>query len=178
MLRRYAGSSAPCEVSINKPTLDILRDIMSDALVKSFGAEYSNTDPMMQSSRPDFGDYQCNVALSLAKKLKLKPRDISNRMVASLSVGPNSVIKSVNVSGPGFININLSDNFLKSKALSMLSDRAGKLAIPAVEHPERIVVDYSSPNIAKEMHVVSVHCVRVIGYHERCIGSSPFHYSG
>jgi arginyl-tRNA synthetase len=70
----------------------------------------------------------CETALPLAKKLKLKPQEIANKLMESLDVG--DLVEEMNISGPGFINIKLSDTYLKSKITNMLTDSSGRLGIP------------------------------------------------
>lgn len=122
-------------------------------------------NPMVIHSRPEHGDYQCMIAMSLAKQLKLKHRDVAEGVMQDLLKDEillsTSMLDRMDVSGPGFINMHLSNSFLEKKVQSMLSHTGtdtdgstGRLGVPVVEHPEKIVVDFSSPNIAKEMHVV------------------------
>ena len=102
--------------------------------------------PMIrQSQRAAFGHYQANGVMSAAKRLQKNPRALAESVVAAL---PEPSEFSAEVAGPGFINITLTDSYL-AHALSkqLLATK------PTVEKPERIVVDYSSPNLAKEMHI-------------------------
>lgn len=100
------------------------------------------------SSRLEFGDYQANGVMSVAKQLKTNPRELALQVVAAIA--DNELIANVQVAGPGFINIFLSDAFLSASADRCITE--GKI-LGKVELPERIVVDYSGPNLAKEMHV-------------------------
>ena len=137
-------------------TRDMLTDRVRDALEAAFGDDAINAEPMVITSKGDFGDYQCNAALPLAKKLKLKPKDIAQKLMDTLQADSNmaELITSMDISGPGFINIHLSDVYMRSKLAVMLknSDRLGMSPVKD-EKRQRIVVDFSSPNIAKEMHV-------------------------
>ena len=102
--------------------------------------------PMIrQSQRAAFGHYQANGVMSAAKRLQKNPRALAESVVAAL---PEPSEFTAEVAGPGFINITLTDSYL-AHALSkqLLATK------PTVEKPERIVVDYSSPNLAKEMHI-------------------------
>jgi arginyl-tRNA synthetase len=99
---------------------------------------------LQESSRPEFGDYQVNGIMAAAKKLKINPRELANQVVALLSTEP--LIAKLEVAGPGFINVTVSD-----QALATLLNQ-DILAVPA-NHSQTIVVDYSAPNLAKEMHV-------------------------
>lgn len=102
--------------------------------------------PMIrQSQRAAFGHYQANGVMSAAKRLQQNPRDLAQSVVAAL---PEQSEFNAEIAGPGFINITLTDSYL-AQALSkhLLATK------PTVEKPERVVVDYSSPNLAKEMHI-------------------------
>jgi arginyl-tRNA synthetase len=117
------------------------------ALGTAFGREYANEDPVIRPSQ--FADFQANVALPLAKRLGRKPRDVANEIVAKLDVA--GVCDRVEVSGPGFLNLTLSDAWIAGQAQSMLGDE--RLGVEPTDKPQRVVVEYSSPNVAKEMHV-------------------------
>jgi len=120
-----------------------------DALAKAFGDEHGSTDPLVRPSADErFGDYQANVASSLAKTLKMKPRDVAASIVAALDTA--DLFKRVEIAGPGFINLRLTPSALARHVEAMHADeRLGVEREPA----QRIVVDYSGPNVAKEMHV-------------------------
>ena len=107
---------------------------------------------MLVPAKPEFGDFQCNAALPLAKKLKEKPRDLAEKLMATLAKDVDDVVATMDISGPGFINLHLSDSYLKNKLTAMLRDPQ-RLAISPVAQKQRVIVDFSSPNIAKEMHV-------------------------
>ncbi|MGH3390623.1 MAG: arginine--tRNA ligase [Actinomadura sp.] len=117
------------------------------ALTAAFGPEYADTDPVIRPSQ--FADFQANVALPLAKRLGRKPRDVANEIVAKLDV--SDVCTGLEVSGPGFVNLTLSDAWIAREAQAMHGDE--RLAVPLEERPQTVVVEYSSPNVAKEMHV-------------------------
>lgn len=118
-----------------------------DALVAAFGADYAGADPLIRASQ--FADFQSNAALPLAKKLGKAPRDIANEIVGHLNV--DGVAEPPTVSGPGFINFKLSDAWIAEQASAVLADP--RLGTPRNSQPKTIIVEYSSPNIAKEMHV-------------------------
>jgi arginyl-tRNA synthetase len=117
------------------------------ALVAAFGPEYADTDPVIRPSQ--FADFQANVALPLAKRLGRKPRDVANEIVERLDVA--DLCTGLEVSGPGFINLTLSDDWIARQAQTVHGDE--RLGVTAAEEPRRVVVEYSSPNVAKEMHV-------------------------
>lgn len=99
---------------------------------------------------PRFGDYQLNAAMALGKKLGKPPREIAEAIAAHLR--SEDFVESAEVAGPGFVNIRLSERFLEDFLLKMLED-AERDSIPPSAEPETIVVDFSGPNIAKQMHV-------------------------
>lgn len=101
------------------------------------------------STQEKFGDYQCNSAMKLTKLLKLPPRQIAEQLIDLLP--KNALITLTEIAGPGFINITIDKNFISSEVQNILKD--SHLGIELPERKERIVVDFSSPNIAKELHV-------------------------
>jgi len=116
------------------------------ALSAAFGAEHARTDPALRRSTR--ADYQANVAMALAKRLGRPPREVAQAIKDRLQV--EDICTSVEIAGPGFLNLALREEYLvRELADTAASDRLG---LPAVT-PETVVVDYSSPNVAKEMHV-------------------------
>ena len=96
-----------------------------------------------------FGDYQANLAMPLAKKLGKPPRDIADEIVESLDLA--GLCGKAEVAGPGFINLKLEDDWIKQRLLTALTD--DRLGVSRVADAKTYVVDYSSPNVAKPMHV-------------------------
>jgi arginyl-tRNA synthetase len=132
-------------------TLKYLQDQVQSALVKAFGDQLAATDPMIvPASNPKFGDYQSNVSLSLSKTLGQQPRAIAEQILAQLDV--TEICERPSLAGPGFINFRLQPDYLAQQLQRMLADPQ-RLAIAQVAQPQRVIVDFSSPNIAKEMHV-------------------------
>jgi hypothetical protein len=131
-----------------------LHEFVKDALISSFGPDvFDSDDWLVVPTQPIYGDYQSNIALSLTKKLGMKPRDIAQKIVSALKV--DDMVSSINITGPGFITLKLSNSYIQEVLLQKLNDTTHRLGIQAASPAQRIVVDFSSPNIAKEMHVVS-----------------------
>ncbi|MCK9504632.1 MAG: arginine--tRNA ligase [Porticoccaceae bacterium] len=101
------------------------------------------------STREGFGDYQANGAMASAKQMKKPPRELAQAIVDNLDL--DGIATKTEIAGPGFINIHLDPAFV-AKAVEI---QAHELARPqrSAKHPQTVVVDYSSPNLAKEMHV-------------------------
>ena len=100
------------------------------------------------AKKPGFGDYQANGAMAAAKTMKTNPRELARTITEHLSL--DNIAAKVEIAGPGFINIHLSPAWLAQQAGEVLNQ--ARLGIDGV-HPQTVVVDYSSPNLAKEMHV-------------------------
>ncbi|MEV4096866.1 arginine--tRNA ligase [Streptosporangium saharense] len=123
----------------------VLTERVQQALGAAFGAEYTDADPLIRPSQ--FADYQANVAMSLSKRLRRAPREVAQEIADHLADFPGTV----EVSGPGFLNITLSDEWITTQAGEALTDpRAG---VAVTDSPQIVVIDYSAPNAAKEMHV-------------------------
>ena len=130
--------------------LEQLKDSVSQALVAAFGTELADIDPLITpTNNPKFGDYQSNVALSLAKPLKQNPRAIAQSIIENLQL--EDKCEAPTIAGPGFINFTLKPDYLAELLSQIQADE--RLGIPVVQHKHKVIVDFSSPNIAKEMHV-------------------------
>ncbi len=125
----------------------VLAQRVHDAIVASFGPEYGDADPLIRPS--SFADFQANVALPLGKRLGRAPREVAGELAGRLDV--TDMCAEPEVSGPGFINFTLRDEWIAAQASQMLDDP--RLGLPPVARPQTVVVEYSSPNVAKEMHV-------------------------
>ena len=131
-------------------TLSTIETRFDKALVAAFGDELSGTDPIIvPASNPRFGDYQSNVAMSLTKRLKQAPRNIAQKIIDRLDVA--DICQTPEIAGPGFINLTLKPAYLEGQLQGMQTD--DRLGIAPVQNPQKVAIDFSSPNIAKEMHV-------------------------
>jgi arginyl-tRNA synthetase len=131
-------------------TIAELKNRLEAALVAAFGAELAGTDPMLvPTNNPKFGDYQANLAMSLTKRLGKQPRAIAQAIIENLDL--SDLCEPPTIAGPGFINLTLKPEYLQAQLAAMEGD--ARLGIPTVKNPQRVIVDFSSPNIAKEMHV-------------------------
>ena len=125
----------------------VLAARVRDALGAAFGGDYANADPLIRPSQ--FADFQSNAALPLAKQLGKPPRDIANAIIAHLDTG--DITEPPEISGPGFVNLKLKNEWIAGQATDLLDDP--RLGVPSAQVPQTIIVEYSSPNVAKEMHV-------------------------
>ena len=125
----------------------LLSEKVSQALIAA-GAPADCEPQVRQSAKVQFGDYQANGVMAVAKKLGMAPRQLAEQVLSHLDL--TGIASKVEIAGPGFINIFLDPAFLAEHVNNALaSDRLG-ITQPA---PQTIVVDYSAPNVAKEMHV-------------------------
>ena len=114
-------------------------------------ADALGADPLLR--RSDRADFQANGVLGLAKRNKANPREVAQQVVESLPMGEDDdLIASVEVSGPGFLNITVSDAAI-TRTLAARAADGDRLGVPAKAEPGITVIDYAQPNVAKEMHV-------------------------
>nr|WBO79592.1 arginine--tRNA ligase [Streptomyces sp. SBE_14.2] len=125
---------------------DLVNQRLTDALVSAL-PETDGADPLLR--RSDRADFQANGILALAKKAKANPRELATKVVGGIVTG--DVIKDVEVSGPGFLNVTIADRAITETLAARAAD--DRLGVPLKENPGVTVIDYAQPNVAKEMHV-------------------------
>ncbi|MGW2726759.1 arginine--tRNA ligase [Streptomyces sp. NPDC001494] len=130
--------------SLNDSVQQRLASALSATLPEAAGA-----DPLLR--RSDRADFQANGILALAKKAGSNPRELATRVVAGVDSG--DVIEDIEVSGPGFLNITVSDRAIVANLAARYADDTGRLGVPHAANPGTTVIDYAQPNVAKEMHV-------------------------
>lgn len=132
--------------------MDLLR-LVQQRVQEALASLVDDPDPyldMVKPSRdPRFGDYQANCAMPLSKVLGRKPRDVAEQIVSRLNVG--DLFEPVEIAGPGFINFRFQSAWLARAVQQIAAEE--RLGVPRVAKPDRIVIDFSSPNVAKPMHV-------------------------
>ncbi|MFF1724950.1 arginine--tRNA ligase [Streptomyces sviceus] len=127
-----------------------LSDAVNQQLTSAISASLpeASADPLLR--RSDRADFQANGILALAKKAKANPRDLATQVVSQIVTG--DVIKDVEVSGPGFLNVTLTDRAITENLAARYED-GDRLGVPLKDEPGTTVIDYAQPNVAKEMHV-------------------------
>ncbi len=125
------------------PIKELLNQRVSAAMLAA-GIPSECSPLLALSGKAQFGDYQANGAMGAAKKMNTNPRDLATKIIANLDL--DGIADKLEIAGPGFINIHLSNAFLAKQLQTPASGAS-------VEAPQTVVVDYSSPNLAKEMHV-------------------------
>ncbi|MEO8704627.1 MAG: arginine--tRNA ligase [Kofleriaceae bacterium] len=126
--------------------VDAVAALVAAAISNAVGPDVAG-DPMVR--RSDRADLQCDAAPALAGKLRQNPRVIAAQIVAALPA--NDIVERTEIAGAGFLNITLRTAWLAEVATRAHAD--DRLGVPLASTPERVVIDYSAPNIAKEMHV-------------------------
>jgi arginyl-tRNA synthetase len=121
--------------------------LLAGRLQVAFDTLSPGADPVLRPS--DRADFQANGALPLGKQLGRPPREVAEQVAAVADL--DGICSAVEVSGPGFINLTLADEFVSAQAAEVSADP--RLGVEAVTTPQTVLIDYSSPNVAKEMHV-------------------------
>ena len=126
------------------------REILAHRLKLTLEKTFPDLMPeVVPATDPRFGDYQTNVAMVLGKKNRVAPRDLARQIVRELDV--HDISEPPEVEGAGFINFRLTNGFLARGVAALFGDE--RLGVGVAEHPGRIIIDFSSPNVAKPMHV-------------------------
>lgn len=128
----------------------ILSEKVSAAMVAA-GLPADTNPAVSNSTKPQFGDYQANGVMGAAKKLKTNPRELATKVVEQLEPVLSGIAEQIELAGPGFINIHLDKSWLAEQLSAATKD--SHLGVSQRATPQTVVVDYSAPNLAKEMHV-------------------------
>lgn len=132
---------------------ELLQQKFTEAVQKSFPEVQNAPIEVTESTQASFGDYQCNTALKMKKWIQKSPVDIAQEIAAHFDPTIQSLplTEPLEIAGPGFINIKITSGYLERQLNAILRDE--RLGIPKPAKPQRILVEFSSPNVAKEMHV-------------------------
>ena len=134
--------------------MNSIEQMLSDWMRKTFAEEFPEAQEgladlrVMTTASPEFGDYQCNAAMGLARRLKQNPRQLAGRIAGRAR---HESVARLEVAGPGFINITLDDAWLGAHMERMAADP--DLCVPKPGSGRTMILDYSSPNVAKPMHI-------------------------
>ncbi len=129
-----------------------IKQLLSDrtqAAMVAVGLPADTQTAVTQSTKVEFGDYQINGAMAAAKLLKTNPRALAQQLLENLDL--TDIAEKVEIAGPGFINVTLNKDWLATQLQPALLD--SRLGVSLNAKPQKVVVDYSAPNLAKEMHV-------------------------
>jgi arginyl-tRNA synthetase len=136
----------------------VLIEALQKLLTQAFMQAYPNVlinnwqAEVTRSTAIQFGHYQCNSVMKLTKKLGVAPREIATQVVNKLqALDTKNIFNKLDIAGPGFINIWLNKKFIESEINNIVLDE--RVGVPKAKIPQKIALDFSSPNTAKEMHV-------------------------
>ena len=125
-----------------------LKKLFSENISRIFGADYIEKIDIQNSTKKEFGDFQTNFAMMSSKLIGKNPREIANTIIENFE--KNDIIEKLEVAGPGFINIFLKNNFLNEEIKKLENE---KYDFSFLNIDKTVIIDYSSPNIAKRMHI-------------------------
>ena len=141
--------------------MQTIQQILSAQVRDAFAGAFPDADlaslpqDVLPAANEAFGDFQCNAAMAAARALHKPPRAIAEAVAGRLAVGgENDWLAKVEVAGPGFLNLTLADGALAKHLAAMQADAHGGLPQPGAG--KRVIVDYSSPNVAKPMHIAHI----------------------
>ena len=130
--------------------MNLYQTVEREAQAAFAAAGIADSPVVLQPTKnAEHGDFQINGVMGAAKKAKQNPRELAQKVAEALA--DNAVIESAEVAGPGFINLRLRPEFLAQNIQTALND--ARFGIAKTDKPQTVVIDYSSPNLAKEMHV-------------------------
>lgn len=130
--------------------MNLYQTVEREAAAAFAAAGIADSPVVLQPTKnAEHGDFQINGVMGAAKKAKQNPRELAQKVAEALA--GNAVIESAEVAGPGFINLRLRPDFLAQNIQTALND--ARFGIAKTDKPQTVVIDYSSPNLAKEMHV-------------------------
>ena len=125
-----------------------LKKLFSENISRIFGADYIEKIDIQNSTKKEFGDFQTNFAMMSSKLIGKNPREIANTIIKNFE--KNDIIEKLEVAGPGFINIFLKNSFLNEEIKKLENE---KYDFSFLNTGKTVIIDYSSPNIAKRMHI-------------------------
>ena len=125
-----------------------LKKLFSENINNIFGADYTEKIDIQNSTKKEFGDFQTNFAMVSSKLIEKNPREIASTLVENFS--ENDIIQKLEIAGPGFINIYLKNGFLNEEIKKVENE---KYDFSFLNTDKTVIIDYSSPNIAKRMHI-------------------------
>jgi len=127
-----------------------LTQVIDDSLRRAFGGSWASLVHLERPKSPDHGDYSCNIAMQLARELKLKPRDIAQKLVDAVAAG--TLLDRVEIAGPGFINLYVSKEVKRGVVRGVLSD-GEKFGSSDLLEPQAVQVEFVSANPTGPLHV-------------------------
>ena len=132
-------------VQVAELFIDNIKNIFSDIASVE---ELAGTLEIQGSSKKEFGDFQTNFAMINSKKIGVNPREIASKIIENF--GENDKIEKLEIAGPGFINIYLKNSFINEEFQKLGNE---KYDFSSIDNDKKVIIDYSSPNIAKRMHI-------------------------